>query len=83
MNGLDLKIDLALNNSLLTWRLLFVMKPLGSSHSMLGASGRSVKELLLHIRAQLWGQAHKCRESTWIWTTVCHTVLNPSSQIVF
>lgn len=58
MNSLDLKIALALNNSLLTWRLLFVMKPLGSFHSMLGASGHSVKELLLHIRAQLWGLAH-------------------------
>lgn len=58
MNGLDLKIGLALNNSLLTWRLLFVMKPLGSFHSMLGASGPSMKELLLHIRAQLWGLAY-------------------------
>lgn len=58
MNGLDLKIGLALNNSLLTWRLLFVMKPLGSFHSMLEVSGPSVKELLLHIRPQLWGLAH-------------------------
>lgn len=83
MNGLDLKIGLALNNSLLTWKLLFVMKPLVSSHSTLGASGHSVKELLLHIRAQLWGLACSVGESTWIWTTGCHTALNLSSQIVF
>lgn len=46
-----------------------MVKPLGSSPGMLGASGHSVKELLLHIRAQLWGLAQKCRENTWIWTT--------------
>lgn len=78
----DLKIGLALNYSLLTWILLFLMKPLGSSRSILGASGHSVEELLLHIGAQLGGLAYKCRENTWIWITGCHTALNLSSQII-
>lgn len=51
--------------------------------SILGANGHSVKELLLHIGAQLWGLAYKCRENTWIWITGCHTALNLSSQIIF